>query len=82
MTNSARLPWKNPEAMNNQWAKIDPTKFCRYHNDTGHTKNDCHQLNDEIETLVRAGPLVQYAQNQIAPNQQVAQNLRLASGIQ
>ena len=63
LANSARLPWKNTEPLKNQRAKRDPSKFCRFHNDTGHNTDDCRHLKDEIETLIRSRPLAQYARN-------------------
>uniref|UniRef100_A0A803QCW5 Reverse transcriptase domain-containing protein n=1 Tax=Cannabis sativa TaxID=3483 RepID=A0A803QCW5_CANSA len=37
--------------------KRDPNKKCEYHDDIGHTKNECDYLKDEIERLIRNGHL-------------------------
>ncbi|KAJ9178770.1 hypothetical protein P3X46_010627, partial [Hevea brasiliensis] len=35
----------------------DQNKFCRFHDGFGHNINDCIQLKEEIERLVRNGTL-------------------------
>ncbi|MCH80822.1 hypothetical protein A2U01_0001596 [Trifolium medium] len=40
--------------------RTDKSKFCRYHRSTGHETEDCIQLNDTIENLVRRGKLSRY----------------------
>ena len=65
LANSARLPWKKPEPLKHQKGKRDTSKFCRFHNDVGHNTDDCRHLKDKIETLIRAGPLAQYARNRV-----------------
>ena len=65
LANSTRVPWKRPELLKHQKGKRDTSKFCRFHNDVGHNTDDCRHLKDEIETLIRAGPLAQYARNRV-----------------
>ncbi|XP_017256327.2 uncharacterized protein LOC108225883 [Daucus carota subsp. sativus] len=51
-----------------RWPKpirTDPEKrnkdlYCRFHKDTGHKTDDCRQLKDEIELLIRKGKLSRY----------------------
>ena len=38
-------------------AKRDNTKYCEFHRDYGHRKDDCIQLRKEIEYLIRRGYL-------------------------
>ncbi|XP_061368834.1 uncharacterized protein LOC133311760 [Gastrolobium bilobum] len=38
----------------------DETKFCEFHNDTGHTTDECFDLKNAIETLIRAGKLQKF----------------------
>ena len=65
LAKSTRLPWKRPEPLKHQKGKRDTSKFCRFHNDVGHNTDDCRHLKDEIETLIRVGPLAQYARNRV-----------------
>ena len=54
------MPYKRPAAIRKDISKIDMTKFCRFHNDYGHDTNECNQLKDEIEFLIRQGHLRRY----------------------
>lgn len=36
---------------------VDETKYCRYHQNRGHTTEDCVTLKDKVESLVQAGHL-------------------------
>lgn len=40
----------------------DESKFCRYHQNKGHTTEDCVTLKDKIESLVQAGHLQRFVQ--------------------
>ncbi|KAM6551598.1 hypothetical protein CsatB_001406 [Cannabis sativa] len=44
--------------------KRDPTKYCKYHKDIGHTTDTCCQLKDEIESLIARGHFKQYVKRQ------------------
>ena len=54
-----------------RWPKLirtDPEKrnkdlYCRFHKDTGHKTDDCRQLKDEIEFLIRKGKLSRYTRD-------------------
>ena len=50
---SSSVPYKKPGPIRKDISKRDTTKFCRYHNDYGHDTNECNQLKDEIEFLIR-----------------------------
>ena len=55
------LRWPKP-------LKSDPEKrnknaFCRFHKDTGHNTDDCRQLKDEIEFLIRRGKLSKFTKD-------------------
>ena len=63
LVNSTHLLWKKPKPLKNQRGERDPSKFFQFHNDIGHSPDDCQQLKDEIETLIRARPVAQYARN-------------------
>ncbi|XP_011093333.1 uncharacterized protein LOC105173330 [Sesamum indicum] len=47
------LQW--PGKMRDTPAKKNSHKYCRFHKDKGHNTEDCYQLRDEIERLVRQG---------------------------
>ncbi|XP_014503340.1 uncharacterized protein LOC106763689 [Vigna radiata var. radiata] len=40
----------------------DESKYCRYHQNRGHTTEDCVTLKDKLETLVQAGHLQRFVQ--------------------
>ncbi|XP_014523999.1 uncharacterized protein LOC106780252 [Vigna radiata var. radiata] len=40
----------------------DENKYCRYHQNRGHTTEDCVTLKDKLETLVQAGHLQRFVQ--------------------
>ena len=42
-----------PERMRTHPGKRNPNKFCLYHHDHGHDTEECIQLRDEIEELIR-----------------------------
>ncbi|MCI30990.1 hypothetical protein A2U01_0052201, partial [Trifolium medium] len=44
--------WENP--------RMDTTKFCRFHRSAGHDTEDCIQLKDAIEDLIKIGKLSRY----------------------
>ena len=46
-----------PERMRTHPGKRNPNKFCLYHRDHGHDTEECIQLQDEIEELIRRGRL-------------------------
>ncbi|XP_012833437.1 PREDICTED: uncharacterized protein LOC105954309 [Erythranthe guttata] len=57
--NNPKLKWPRTYA---EAPKRSPTlgSFCRFHNDYGHTTNECQHLRDEIERLIRAKNLPQF----------------------
>ncbi|XP_014489656.1 uncharacterized protein LOC106752481 [Vigna radiata var. radiata] len=46
----------------------DENKYCRYHQNRGHTTEDCVTLRDKLETLVQAGHLQRFVQRQRGPS--------------
>ncbi|KAL2497373.1 Ribonuclease H [Abeliophyllum distichum] len=56
--NMKELVW--PKKM---WAplhRIDETKYCKFHRDHGHDTEDCQQLKEEIERLIKRGQLSKF----------------------
>ncbi|GKA26010.1 reverse transcriptase domain-containing protein [Tanacetum coccineum] len=49
--------FKPPPPMVTPVEKRSSNKFCDFHNDKGHSTNECMQLKKQIEELVRAGKL-------------------------
>ncbi|GJT97688.1 reverse transcriptase domain-containing protein [Tanacetum coccineum] len=50
--------FKPPPPMVTPAEKISSNKFCDFHNDKGHSTDECMQLKKQIEELVRAGKLL------------------------
>ena len=46
--------------MRTDQTKIDNTRYCEFHRDHGHRTDDCIQLREEIEYLIRRGYLNRY----------------------
>ena len=46
--------------MKSDSARRDDTKYCEFHKDHGHQRDDCIQLKKEIEYLIRCGHLSRY----------------------
>ncbi|XP_012827901.1 PREDICTED: uncharacterized protein LOC105949160 [Erythranthe guttata] len=58
----SEVPKKNPVA----------GSFCRFHNDYGHTTNECQHLRDEIERLIRAKNLPEFVKTgQLSANRAI-----------
>ncbi|XP_021630739.1 uncharacterized protein LOC110628402 [Manihot esculenta] len=49
------LQW--PKPMRAEASQRDPDKYCQYHRTHGHDTNDCYQLINEIERLIKRGHL-------------------------
>uniref|UniRef100_A0A803NIH4 Uncharacterized protein n=1 Tax=Cannabis sativa TaxID=3483 RepID=A0A803NIH4_CANSA len=43
----------------------DPNKRCEYQNDIGHTTNECKNLKDEIENLIRLAHLYEWIKSRL-----------------
>ncbi|XP_074326570.1 uncharacterized protein LOC141664514 [Apium graveolens] len=48
-----------------EYNKRDTSKYCAYHEATGHDTADCRQLKDEIETLIRQGKLTEWVVKEV-----------------
>ncbi|GAV57724.1 LOW QUALITY PROTEIN: hypothetical protein CFOL_v3_01260, partial [Cephalotus follicularis] len=49
-----------PEKLRSPAEKRDVDKYCRYHRDHGHDTEECRQLKNQIEDLIRRGHLRKY----------------------
>ncbi|XP_074342347.1 uncharacterized protein LOC141679873 [Apium graveolens] len=49
-----------PKPLKADLAKLNKRKYCRFHKDAGHDTDECQQLKDEIEFLIRKGRLSKY----------------------
>ncbi|KAL8088417.1 hypothetical protein AgCh_038265 [Apium graveolens] len=49
-----------PKPLKADPAKLDKNKYCRFHKDVGHDTDECRQLKDKIEFLIRKGRLNKY----------------------
>ena len=53
-----------PRRLNpNYGTKRDRSRYCRYHRDHGHDTDECHDLKNEIERLVKAGSLKKFTED-------------------
>ncbi|GMN20847.1 hypothetical protein TIFTF001_043186 [Ficus carica] len=48
-------------------ARRNQNKYCNFHKDVGHNTNDCIQLRDQIELLIRDGHLREFVERIITP---------------
>ncbi|XP_021747902.1 uncharacterized protein LOC110713764 [Chenopodium quinoa] len=64
--NKADDKWKRPPRMVNR--SRDTSKWCDFHEDYGHTTEECTHLKDNIEDLVRRGYLSQFKQRGEPPS--------------
>lgn len=52
-----------PKPLRTDPEKRDKNLFCKFHKDIGHDTDDCRQLKDDIEFLIRRGRLNRYTKN-------------------
>ncbi|KAK1365344.1 hypothetical protein POM88_040905 [Heracleum sosnowskyi] len=58
-----------PKPLRGDPEKRNKNKYCRYHKDSGHDTDDCRQLKDEIEFLIRKGKLDKFTKDGNRGNQ-------------
>lgn len=56
----SRLKLRSPRPLGGDPQRRDTTKRCEFHNEYGHTTEDCHNLQQELEYWVRKGQLDEY----------------------
>ncbi|XP_056686025.1 uncharacterized protein [Spinacia oleracea] len=52
--------WKLPDKLRSNPLLRNKNKWCEFHDDFGHTTEECNSLKDNIEDLIRRGYLKQY----------------------
>ena len=55
--------YKRPNSMRGDHSKRNQNKYYRFHRDVDHTTEECIELKDEIEKLIREGYLYDYVRN-------------------
>ncbi|GAV88282.1 hypothetical protein CFOL_v3_31705 [Cephalotus follicularis] len=55
-----KVPIQWPKKMRSPVEKRNTGKYCRYHRDHGHDTEECSQLKNQIEDLIRKGHLCKY----------------------
>ncbi|XP_062093691.1 uncharacterized protein LOC133799705 [Humulus lupulus] len=58
--NKDRPIWHEPYKITTPLDKRDKNRYCLFHKDHGHTITECHNLNNQIQALMRSGRLTQY----------------------
>ncbi|XP_062119325.1 uncharacterized protein LOC133833084 [Humulus lupulus] len=58
--NKDRPIWREPYKINTPSDRRDKSRYCLFHKDHGHTIAECHNLNNQIQALMRSGRLTQY----------------------
>ena len=54
--------WPNPLKMDGE--RKNQHLYCRFHKYNGHNTDNCRQLNDKIEFLIRRGKLGKYTKDE------------------
>ncbi|GKA47933.1 hypothetical protein Tco_0740891 [Tanacetum coccineum] len=52
--------FKAPPPMVTPVEKRDPNKYCEFHEDTGHSMDECMQLRKQIDKMIKSGKLSQF----------------------
>ncbi|GJV68772.1 hypothetical protein Tco_1484281 [Tanacetum coccineum] len=52
--------FKAPPPMVTPAEKRDPNKYCEFHADTGHSKDECMQLRKQVDEMIKSGKLSQF----------------------
>ncbi|GAV83883.1 hypothetical protein CFOL_v3_27328 [Cephalotus follicularis] len=87
-----KIPIQWPEKMRSPAEKRNTEKYCRYHRNHGHDTEECRQLKNQIEDLIRKGHLRKYVdrdapqgrreqQREEAPRQQEEQQQQEPRGV-
>ncbi|XP_074346372.1 uncharacterized protein LOC141685150 [Apium graveolens] len=61
--------FKWPKPLRGDPEKRNKSRYCRYHKDVGHDTNDCRQIRDEIEYLIRRGKFGRFTKGEEAGGQ-------------
>ncbi|XP_062100243.1 uncharacterized protein LOC133806130 [Humulus lupulus] len=58
--NKDRPIWRESYKITTPLDRRDKNRYCLFHKDHGHTIAECHNLNNQIQALMRSGRLTQY----------------------
>ncbi|XP_062074930.1 uncharacterized protein LOC133778935 [Humulus lupulus] len=58
--NKERSIWREPYKITAPSDRRDKSRYCLFHKDHGHTIAECHNLNNQIQALMRSGRHTQY----------------------
>ncbi|GAV59239.1 hypothetical protein CFOL_v3_02770 [Cephalotus follicularis] len=87
-----KVPFQWPEKLRSPAENRNVEKYCRYHRDHGHDTEECMQLKNQIEDLIRKGHLRKYVdrdapqgrreqRREEAPRQQEEQHQQQPRGV-
>ncbi|KAM6590518.1 uncharacterized protein LOC133036965 [Cannabis sativa] len=60
------MHYRRPPPLYRDSSRRDPSKRCEYHNDIGHSTNECKNLKDEIGNLIQLGHLYEWIKNRLS----------------
>ncbi|GKV14106.1 hypothetical protein SLEP1_g25023 [Rubroshorea leprosula] len=62
-----KMEMRRPNPIQSPAASRDHTRYCDFHQDHGHTTEECKSLKSELESLAQKGMLNEYIQNRDLP---------------
>ncbi|GKU89032.1 hypothetical protein SLEP1_g3225 [Rubroshorea leprosula] len=62
-----KMEMRRPNPLQSPATSRDRTRYCDFHQDHGHTTEECKSLKSELESLARKGMLNEYIQNRSLP---------------
>ncbi|XP_062119221.1 uncharacterized protein LOC133832968 [Humulus lupulus] len=65
--NKDRPIWREPYKITTPSGRRDKSRYYLFHKDHGHTIAECHNLNNQIQALMRSGRLTQYIKETSRP---------------
>ncbi|XP_074352456.1 uncharacterized protein LOC141691583 [Apium graveolens] len=71
--------FRKSEALSS-WQSKDKKKYCEYHESSGHNTNECRQLKDEIEALIKEGYLGEWVVKEVRRHKDIADRVKEERG--
>ncbi|EXB95576.1 hypothetical protein L484_016880 [Morus notabilis] len=71
-----RAVLRHPPPLKSNPSQRNQSKYCRFHDESGHTTTECFYLKDEVERLIREGRLSEYQADRRGNNNRRNNNRR------